>query len=98
MIDEIASILPLCKMIGADADLIQDEFAWAAGMLRHACWRSIWSLQKAQGIEDGALRQKLKTDAASLLDQHRVIWHARNRPGGFTDSQARLQKMANAYH
>jgi hypothetical protein len=96
-IDEITTTLSLCHLVSADADLIQDEFAWAASMLRHACWRSIWSLQIEKGEEDKALRRKLQADAGSLMAQHEVIWHTRNRPGGFKDSQARLQKMAKAY-
>jgi hypothetical protein len=98
MIDDSSSTMSHGRMQSSDAELVQSEFSWVADMLRHSCWRSIWSLQRTQGKEDRTLSRKLQLDAGSLLAQHEVIWHARNRPGGFNDSQARLQKMANAYH
>ena len=84
-------------MLRADADLIQREFSWVADMLRHACWRAIWGLQLSQGQDQKTLRQKLMASGESLLARHDDIWHARNRPGGFADSQARLQRMVDAY-
>ncbi len=44
-----------------------------------------------------SLRRRLAAEGEALLSEHEVIWHARNRPGGFVDSQARLKKMADAY-
>ena len=81
----------------AAAPLVLDEYSWVADMLRHACWRSLYWLQHAQGKQDKSLLQRLRTDAVSLLERHEVIWHTRNRPGGFADSQWRLRKMAADY-
>jgi hypothetical protein len=75
-----------------DAGLIQAEFAWAAALLRHACRRGLWALQG-----DDSQRAALAADADGLLTVYRDLWHARNRPGGFVDSLARLEKMRDDY-
>jgi hypothetical protein len=94
-IDEIMTGLLHAKMQRDDADLIEQEFAWAADMLRHACRRGIWVLDKAGDTED--LRRRLADDAEALLAGYKSIWHARNRPGGFKDSYARLETMRGHY-
>jgi hexosaminidase len=96
-IDNIMTPLASVKMARSDADLIQRELIWAGDMLRHACWRGIWALTKEDDQEDQALRQRLAQDAQSLLGVYESIWHARNRPGGFVDSLALLEKMRNSY-
>jgi len=96
-IDGISSPLPGSSMLRADAALIQREFSWVADMLRHACWRAIWGLQQSQGQDQKTTLQKLVTGGESLLARHNDIWHARSRLGGFADSQARLQRMVDAY-
>jgi hexosaminidase len=94
-IDEIMTDLPDAKMQRDDADLIEQEFTWAANMLRHACWRGIWALDKAGDTEN--LRRQLADEAEALLAEYKSIWHARNRPGGFKDSYARLETMRSHY-
>ncbi len=97
VINSISSSLNESQMEGDDANLVEREFAWVVDMLRHACGRVIWAVRRAQGIEDMSLRRRLAAEGEALLSEHEVIWHARNRPGGFVDSQARLKKMADAY-
>jgi hypothetical protein len=89
-IDAIGARLPGTAMRRPDAELIRQECAWAAAMLLHACRRWLWVMGEA-GVEG------LAADASHLLDEHRAIWHARSRPGGFEDSLARLRRMASAY-
>ena len=96
-LDQVMSALPQAQIQRADADFIRREFTWAADMLRHACRRGMWALGRAQDQEDLALRHQLVGKADHLLAEHREIWHARNRPGGFKDSQARLEKMRADY-
>ena len=96
-IDGVMEHLPDAQMQRADADLVRREFTWAADMLRHACRRGLWALGKAQGAEDTALRQALAQEAERLMAEFREIWHARNRPGGFKDSLARMEKMGRDY-
>ncbi|MEM7114394.1 MAG: glycoside hydrolase family 20 zincin-like fold domain-containing protein [Chloroflexota bacterium] len=75
-----------------DADLIKQEFGWAADMLRHGCQRALWMLAGAD-----APNAELAAAADNLLATYQAIWHARNRPGGFKDSVARLEKMQADY-
>ncbi len=82
---------------GVMLDIIRREFTWAADMLRHACRRGIWALDRAQEQEDTNLRQQLAQEAVHLLAEHQEIWLARDRPGGFKDSQARLEKVSGDY-
>ncbi len=96
-IDEIMAPLPQAVMGRADAGLIKNEFTWSADMLRHACWRLIWALGLARGEQDRALRKRLAQDAENLTEAFRQIWHARNRPGGFKDSLARMDEMRSHY-
>jgi hexosaminidase len=97
IIDGISSSLPESRMQRVDADLVQGELSWVANMLRHACRRAIWALRRGQGEEDTVLGQRLVGEAKLLMAEHEAIWQARNRPGGFADSQTRLARMAKAY-
>ena len=98
IVDGIASSIPEITVPAGDSVLVQNELSWVSDMLRHACHRTIWALQRAQGNEDRAQLRKLQAEAEDLITGHENIWHARNRPGGFKDSEARLIKMAAAYH
>jgi len=78
-----------------DADLIADEFSWAADMLSLACRLGIARLQAGPGTPIGAIPAKRRADLAdklrSLIGRHRRLWLRRNRPGGLDDSAARLE-------
>jgi hexosaminidase len=80
-----------------DASLVQREFRWVSQMLRHACRRAIWLLGRHHDREDDNLRRQLLAECDTLLAEHDAIWHARNRPGGFQDSQARLRRVRESY-
>jgi hypothetical protein len=95
-IDEIMGHLVEAEMQRPDAALIQREFLWAADMLRHACQRGIWMLgQRAEGR--GQTAGSLAQEAERLIAEYRELWHTRNRPGGFADSVARMEKMKRDY-
>jgi hexosaminidase len=79
------------------AKLVQREFNWVVGMLRHACRRGLWALDKAQHKDDGDLRQDLARELELLLAEFSEVWLARHRPGGLKDSRARLEKMRRDY-
>jgi hypothetical protein len=91
-IDEVMAPLDEAEMDRADADLIRAEFTWAADMLRHACDRAIWML-------DGAAtpNETLVGEAQELIDRYQILWLARNRPGGYPDSVARMEAMRDDY-
>lgn len=92
-IEEIISRLESADMQSADADLVLEEFLWAGHMLRHACQRIRWV---ADG-KDVSQAQRLTKAASQLIADHKKIWLARNRLGGYRESVARLQKMAGSY-
>ncbi len=96
-IDQVMSRLSEVEMQRPDADLIRREYGWVADMLRHACWRGLWALGQREPSEEITLRQRLASAADQLLVEHETIWLARNRPGGFGDSQGRLLKMRRDY-
>lgn len=96
-IDQVTAALPEIHFDHLDAELIRREFKWAADMLRHACRRGMWALDRAQNKVDQPLGQTLAQEAGRLQTEHRYIWLARNRKGGLKDSQARLEKMGQDY-
>jgi hypothetical protein len=99
-IDKVTADLVNARLQRDDAELLKRELTWAANMLRHACWRGIWVLGKANDADQDHpldLRQRLADDAEALLAEYEFIWHARNRPGGFKDSCARLEVMRSHY-
>jgi hypothetical protein len=96
-IDGIMGNLHNTSMQREDAELIKREFAWAADMLRHACWRALWALNIERNVGNDTLRQWLLQEADKLLPEFEAIWHARNRPGGFSRSVARLKRMREDY-
>jgi hexosaminidase len=74
-IRQIIRPLSHARMDRPDADLIRAEFANAAAMLDFACRK-----------QERDLSDVLKR----VIDTHRNLWLARNRPGGLDDSLCRL--------
>lgn len=90
-IDGITAPLGRADMQRPDADLIQREFDWTAGMLGHACRRAFWALDGSIAAPD------LLAEADRLIAEYDALWRARCRPGGFKDSVARLIAMRGQY-
>ena len=80
----------LIELESADASLLEREFHWGAKMLTHACDRALWML----GADSG---ESLHEQYSWLRSEYELLWHARSRPGGFVDSVAHLDKMAQLY-
>lgn len=80
-----------------DAALIRDEFALAAGLMRHSCRLAAERLET--GLEPEALpaRQALAAELAHLITEYRRIWLSRNRPGGLSDSLRVLEDLLGRY-
>ncbi len=95
-IDRAMKLLRRSKPLRADAQLLIAEFESAAAMLHHACLRGLLALE-TNPARARAIKRKLKTDLASLIKTYRQLWHARNRPGGFKESVARLEKLRKEY-
>jgi hypothetical protein len=93
-IDRVMSTLPALNQGGVHANLIRREYLWVADMLRHACHRGLWALG---GCQDDTLRQQLLKQINPLIADFTPLWLARHRPGGLTDSLARLEKLRRDY-
>ena len=85
---------------GADAEaaLVRRELLWVAGLLRLSCRLGRTRLAAGRTVPVAELpsaeRAALLADLAPLIEEHREIWLARNRPGGREDSAARLERLA----
>jgi hexosaminidase len=95
-IEGVADRLAGARMERPDADLVTEEFRWAAHMLRLACRIGIARLS---ADPEGALeavpadqRAALADELRGLIEQHRALWLRRSRPGGLSDSVARLER------
>ena len=91
-IDEVMAPLDQATMDRADAELIHAEFTWAADMLRHACDRALWLLDGAPTPND-----TLAAEVEELIDRYQILWLARNRPGGYRESVARMEATRDDY-
>jgi hypothetical protein len=96
-LDDFLTALAATSMQRPDAALVQWEYSWVARMLSHACRRAEWALARAAGRDTAAARKALAHEADGLIAEFRVIWYSRNRPGGFRDSLARMEKMREEY-
>ena len=84
--------LSAARMGRDDGELIGREVANAAHLARHGCARI--ALAAAEGPCRSAAMQ---ADLRAILKAHRPLWHARNRPGGYADSAARLRGLLKDY-
>jgi hypothetical protein len=91
-IDTAMQPLANARMACADAGLIAQEFALTARLLRHACRRALFAFNS-----NGAMRRELDNDMQQFIADYGQVWRARNRPGGLSDSVARLEKVREAY-
>jgi hypothetical protein len=93
-----AAIAPLgqARMNTDDRDLIPAEFRNAAAMLKFACDLGRRELRQMDGENrmngDAASFDKLAASPFILIEEHRRLWLARNRPGGLEDSVRRLSE------
>ncbi len=78
-----------------NADLILDEFRLCARLLRHACRLGMLRVEPDAVPPDEP--NKLTADMKAIMAEHRRIWLSRNRPGGLTDSLARMQDIIDTY-
>ena len=80
----------------ADGTLVLDELTWAARALLTAC--RIGRARLAAGRDQplsaipSSDRRSLADAVGGLVEDHAVLWRARSRPGGRTESVARLER------
>ena len=93
-IDAAAKPLEQARMKRADADLIRREYENTVRLMRHAARRGLLLLREEP---DPAEREALAQDMEAFLEEYRVLWLARNRPGGLPDSTARFEELVKEY-
>jgi hypothetical protein len=84
--------LDRARMDRPDADLIKAEVRNAAAMLRHACRRGRWLLDRSAHPA-----AELARELGGIVAEHKRLWLARNRPGGLPDSVAHLEARRSDY-
>ncbi|WP_295443524.1 family 20 glycosylhydrolase [uncultured Thiodictyon sp.] len=93
--ETIGALLPrlrAARMGRGDAPLIGREVALAARLAQHGCARIALA-----AADHPAGSAELQAELRAILKAHRPLWHARNRPGGFSDSAARLRGLLKDY-
>jgi len=91
-IDDAVAGLPDAASTRKDAALLVREFNFAARVLRHACYRGLLAFDEPE-VDVTALQSDLR----EIINEHRKVWRARNRPGGLPDSVARFEKARKDY-
>jgi len=82
-----------------DGALLVDEVLWPAEWLDLLpdAPRARLGGDSTLGSVPQPQRDDFASRLAALTDQHRALWHARNRPGGLDDSVAWLDNLRRAY-
>jgi hypothetical protein len=91
-LDAALAALPRVRCESSDGALIPRELKAAVRLARHGAWR----IARAAGLPaptDAALRR----DLGEAIAEQRASWLARSRPGGLTDSLARLEATLADY-
>ncbi|HEV8240076.1 MAG TPA: glycoside hydrolase family 20 zincin-like fold domain-containing protein [Thermoanaerobaculia bacterium] len=93
-------IATLASLSPSDPELalVRRELLWVAGLLRLACRLGRARLAAGATVPvpelPPSVRAELAAELAPLIQEHAQVWLARNRPGGRTDSVARLERLA----
>ena len=66
--------------------------AQAARLARHGAWRQL----RAAGLACPS-DAELRADLADAIEEQRVCWLQRSRPGGLADSVRRLEETLTTY-
>jgi hypothetical protein len=82
-----------------DADLLVAEVTWTIDLLQLLTDDARARLAAASTLASvpEATRTAFARRLDELIDRHRTLWSARNRPGGLLDSVAWLDNLRNAY-
>jgi hypothetical protein len=80
------------RAVCSDAAISTRELGAAIRLARHGAWR----LLRGSGLSAPG-DHELRLDLAQAIEEQRACWLARARPGGLTDSLARLEKTLESY-
>ena len=98
-IERAVAPLSSARMERPDAELIRRELGWAADLSRFACRLAAARLEAGDEKPLSALpaRRAFARRIDELIETHREIWLARNRPGGLDDSAGQLRRLKNLF-
>jgi hypothetical protein len=99
VIAEAADALGPARARRDDGALIVEELRASADLLVLLCLDGQARL-RADGSLSGvppATRRELAGRLEPMLDRHRALWLARNRPGGLSDSVGWLERLLTRY-
>lgn len=99
LLAEVPGALDAARSRREDAELVQAELRTTARLLTLAC-RDVTARLQGDGtlgsVPPSTLRD-LASELGAIVQEHRRLWLARNRPGGLEDSAERLTSLADAY-
>jgi hypothetical protein len=95
-IDQAMLPFQQAQMARSDADLIRREYANTARLMQHACRRATIAFNPSQAV-DAQVHSALDQDMQQIIEEYKQLWLARNRPGGMSDSVARLERARADY-
>jgi hypothetical protein len=83
----------------ADGALVLDELRAASALVGLLCRDGIARLRGDGTLASipGPARRELANELGPLINTHRQLWLARNRPGGLADSVSWLQHLHDCY-
>ncbi len=96
-VETVSAPLPGARPAGSDGALLVEEFGWVRDMLRFACRLGI-ARAGLSNVDDvrllpAARRTELAVELGQLIERQSHVWLGRNRPGGLSDSLARLEQL-----
>lgn len=91
-----AAPLGRARLEAPDGAVVRRELAAAVRIALHACRRALLAhgLPARRALAE---RRALRADLGGIMRDHRDVWLARNRPGGFRESVARFGTARRDY-
>ena len=99
VLDDCRRRLATARPARSDGALVVDELGTAIDLVGVLC-RDLRARLEGDGWLGSVpetVRARLASELAPLVDRHRALWLARNRPGGLADSQAWLEHLGRCY-
>lgn len=93
--DELAKQRRKARFGGEDDALVRQEFNITLNVLGHACRRALAAMESRRTPR--SKWRALAADIRRIMQAHRRLWLARNRPGGLADSLDHYQKLLDEY-
>jgi len=81
----------------SEAVLAQRELLVTLDVLAHACRRAAAIVDARRGRARAATWRELASSIRRIISDHRALWMARNRPGGFSGSVSHYQRNLDEY-